>query len=65
MKINTKDALRDVHPSKVILPVLIGIAVAAYIFFREGEIESLSVIQPTWTVVFFLKTAFLDRRSTA
>ena len=59
MKINTKDALRDVHPSKVILPVLIGIAVAAYIFFREGEIESLSVIQPTWTVVFFLMVAIL------
>src|SRR5665811_1478547 len=54
MKINTTKAIHSVHPGKIILPLLIGLGVAIFIFFREGTLSSILTIQFSTTVIFFL-----------
>jgi len=59
MKINSTKAIHSVHPGKIILPLLIGLGVAIFIFFREGTLSSILTIQFSTTVIFFLFMAAL------
>jgi len=59
MKLNPAKIIHSVHPGKIILPLLIGIAVAIFIFTREGSLEAISTIHFSPMVVFFLLMAAL------
>lgn len=54
MKLNPAKIIRSVHPGKIILPLIIGIGVAIFIFTREGSLKSLASIHFSPTVLFFL-----------
>lgn len=58
-KIPSLHALKDVHPSKIMLPVLIGIGVVFYLLLRDFDREAFQVMHFTWKAVFFLFCAFL------
>jgi uncharacterized protein (TIRG00374 family) len=53
-KLNPSKIVHSVHPGKIILPLLIGIGVAIYIFTKEGSLKALSSIQFSPVVVIFL-----------
>jgi len=57
MRLNPAKIIQTVHPGKIILPLLIGIGVAVFIFTREGSLTSLATIQFSPTVLFFLALA--------
>jgi hypothetical protein len=59
MKVNPAKVIRSVHPGKIILPLLIGIGVAIFIFTRDGSMEAIRTIHFSPMVVFFLAMAAL------
>lgn len=54
MKLTPTKIVHPVHPGKIILPLLIGIGVAIYIFTREGSLKAFSAFQFSPAVVIFL-----------
>ncbi len=59
MKIKPKEVIKSVHPSKVILPILIGVGVAAYIIYKEDPFSSIAIIEFSRIVAWFLLLALL------
>ncbi len=59
MKLKPKEVIKEVHPSKVILPILIGVGVAAYIIYKEDPFSSIAIIEFTRIVAWFLFLALL------
>jgi glycosyltransferase 2 family protein len=51
--------LKSIHPSRIILPVIIGLGVVLYFFFRHYSPGSLSTLNFTSVSVIFLFLAFL------
>lgn len=50
---------RKIKFNRVALPIVIGIAVIFYMFYREYEPGAFSIIDFSWTSIFFLFIAFL------
>ncbi len=48
------DLLKELRPSRIILPILIGLGVIIFLIYREFDIESLQAIDWRWqTAIFF------------
>jgi len=55
----TDNPFSFIRPSKIILPVIIGLGVVFYLFIREYKPGSFSSLHFTYKAVFFLLLAFL------
>lgn len=51
--------LHSVRPSRVIYPILIGIAVVVYMLVNEVDSKTLSLIELSWHSLFWLCTALI------
>jgi uncharacterized protein (TIRG00374 family) len=56
---NSGKILKSIHPARIVLPIIIGIAVTGYLMYREYEPGSLSQLSFTLQSVFWLLVAFL------
>lgn len=56
---NSGKILKSIHPARIVLPIIIGIAVTGYLMYREYEPDSLSQLSFTLQSVFWLLIAFL------
>ncbi len=54
-----KELIEKVKPSKVFLPVLIGLGVVAYMFSKEFSLESFEALSFTKFTVFWLLISLL------
>jgi glycosyltransferase 2 family protein len=54
-----KDIARQLHPSRIILPVIIGLIVVLWLIVRDVNVNVLKEIKFTWNSVFWLLVAFL------
>ena len=59
MKLNPSKIVHSVHPGKIILPILIGVGVAIFIFTREGSLTMIPTIHFSPVVLFYLSMAAL------
>ena len=59
MKLNPSKIVHSVHPGKIILPILIGVGVAVFIFTREGSLNMIPTIHFSPVVLFYLSMAAL------
>jgi len=59
MKLNPSKIIHSVHPGKIILPLLIGVGVAVFIFTREGSLKMIPTIHFSPVVLFYLLMAAL------
>ncbi len=59
MKLNPSKIVHSVHPGKIILPILIGVGVAIFIFTREGSLKMIPTIHFSPVVLFYLSMAAL------
>ena len=59
MKLNPSKIVHSVHPGKIILPILIGVGVAVFIFTREGSLKMIPTIHFSPVVLFYLFMAAL------
>lgn len=50
---------RQLHPSRIILPVLIGLAIVLWLIFRDINLKVLKEIVFSWKSVFWLSVAVL------
>jgi uncharacterized membrane protein YbhN (UPF0104 family) len=51
--------LKSIHPSKIIFPVIIGMGVVAFIFFKDFNVKDISILQFSFYSVLFLLLAFV------
>jgi uncharacterized protein (TIRG00374 family) len=49
----------QLHPGKIIIPILIGLAVVALLIFREIDSTTISMLEFTWRSLFWLLVAWL------
>lgn len=49
---------RQLRPTRIILPMLIGLAIVGWLLYREWDGEALSAMRFSWYAVFFLTLAF-------
>ncbi len=56
---NSGKILKSIHPAKIVLPIIIGIAVTGFLMYREYEPGSLSQLSFTLQSVFWLLIAIL------
>ena len=59
MKLNTSKIVHSVHPGKIVLPILIGVGVAIFVFTREGSLKMIPTIHFSPVVLFYLSMAAL------
>jgi hypothetical protein len=50
---------RQLRPSRIILPMVIGLAIVGWLLYREWDSEALSAIRFSWYAFFFLLIAFV------
>ena len=50
---------RQLHPGKIIMPVLIGLAVVVLLIFREIDNTTIGMLEFTWRSLFWLFVAWL------
>ena len=55
----TENPYSIIRPSKIILPVIIGLGVVFYLFIREYKPESFAALHFTYRTIFFLLLSFL------
>lgn len=55
---NSGKILKSIHPSRIVLPILIGLAVTGYLLYREYVPGSLSIFKFTLQSFFWLVLAF-------
>jgi glycosyltransferase 2 family protein len=53
------EILKIFKPRRIIYPILIGLAVASYLLYRNLDREALSAISWTWNSTFWMLMAFL------
>jgi uncharacterized membrane protein YbhN (UPF0104 family) len=51
--------LKQVSPSRIIIPILIGLSVAMYMLYKEWDSETFSMISVGWYTIVFLVISFL------
>jgi glycosyltransferase 2 family protein len=51
--------LRNITPSKVILPIIIGFGIVGYLLYREWNGKALSMLTFSWFMLFFIVISFL------
>ncbi|WP_026474071.1 lysylphosphatidylglycerol synthase transmembrane domain-containing protein [Alkaliflexus imshenetskii] len=56
---NSGKILKSIHPARIVLPILIGIAVTGFMLYREYQPGSLSLLSFTLQSVFWLFLAFV------
>ncbi len=56
---NHGDIARQLHPRRIIIPIVIGLAVVLWLIFKDINIKVLKEIVFTWNSVFWLIVAFL------
>jgi len=56
---NSGKILKSIHPSRIVLPIIIGLAATGYLLYREYEPGSLALFSFTLQSVFWLLLAFL------
>lgn len=54
-----KDPVRKIKPSRMIYPILIGLAVVGYMFYRDFDPAVFDVISFSWSAVFWVFIAFV------
>ncbi len=60
MQIDNQEVLSRLNPKKILWPVLIGLSVAAFLFFRGFDKEAFSQITWSWQSTFWLCMAVLS-----
>ncbi len=57
---NAQESIRrQLHPGKIIVPILIGLAVVAFLIIREIDSTTVSMLEFTWNSLFWLFVAWL------
>ncbi|WP_234408568.1 lysylphosphatidylglycerol synthase transmembrane domain-containing protein [Marinilabilia salmonicolor] len=56
---NSGKIIKSINPSKIILPILIGLSVTGFLLYREFEPGSFSFVRFTFWSVFWLLVSFL------
>jgi uncharacterized protein (TIRG00374 family) len=56
---NHEDIVRQLHPRKIIIPVIIGLGIVAWLVARDVNMNVLKEIVFTWKSVFWLIVAFM------
>ncbi len=51
--------LHKVSPTKIIIPILIGLSVVGYMFYKDFDAKTFSLITFSWYTILFLIIAFL------
>ena len=51
--------IKHLKPSRIILPILIGVAVSAWLLYRNFDKEAFSFVQFTWHTILFIGVAIL------
>ena len=59
MQTEVRDILRHFSLRRILVPVLIGISVAAWLFFREFDINAFKNISWSWTSSVWFTLAVL------
>jgi uncharacterized protein (TIRG00374 family) len=58
-KTNSKKLLDGVRPSKIIFPIIIGLAVVVYMLIKEVNVDTFQQIDFTWYSLFWIFVALL------
>jgi glycosyltransferase 2 family protein len=53
------DLIKKLKPARIIIPIIIGLAVVAWLILKEINTDALSQLKFTWKSVFWLFIAFL------
>ncbi|HBF87934.1 MAG TPA: TIGR00374 family protein [Bacteroidales bacterium] len=56
---DNSNILKNVKPSKIILPILIGLVVVVYFLYKEFDPKAFALIKFTWHSLFWIFIAFL------
>lgn len=56
---SNKKILKQLSPKRIILPVLLGLAVVAYLLWKDFDAEAFSIISFTWLTILFLFIALI------
>lgn len=59
MTLKKANILNKISPTKIILPMLIGLAYVGYLFYKDFNLNTFSVLSFSWFTVIFLFFAFL------
>ena len=59
MSTQEDNILKKIKPSKIILPMIIGLSVVLYLFFKEFDAKAFSVISFTWYSLFWIVVSIL------
>lgn len=59
MSNHEENILKRIKPSRIILPILIGLSVVVYLFVKEFDINTFSAIQFTWYSLFWIVVSIL------
>ncbi len=51
--------LHKISPSKIIIPIIIGLSVVGYMFYKDFDAEAFSLITFSWYTILFLIIAFI------
>lgn len=56
---NQDKILKQVSPSRIIIPIVIGLSVASYMLYKEWDTETFSMLTVGWYTIVFLVISFL------
>jgi uncharacterized protein (TIRG00374 family) len=59
LKDNTQDIASKISPRKMILPVLIGLSVVAYLLYNNFDVKAFEIVHFTWNSLFWLIIAIM------
>jgi len=59
MSTDSRKLLRTFHPSKILLPIVLGLGVATYLLVRNFDKEAFAHIEWTWSSSFWIFMALL------
>lgn len=59
MKDSAENISRKLHPSKIILPMVIGLSIVGWLLYREWDAKALNILSFSWYMIFFLMIAFV------
>jgi len=54
MSENPDKVLKKIRPSRIILPVILGLVVVGYLFYKEFDPKSFSLLTFSWYIVLFV-----------
>ncbi len=53
------DLIKHIKPLKIIIPIVLGVTVVVWLFYKEFDFKVLSTIQFTWIGILYIFLAFL------